>query len=100
MAVLQMLRRSLSAEKRSALAGTDVPKGHFAVYVGESEVKRIVVLDPPFISRFAKSSLRRNWFHQPMRGLIVPCSKDRSHLCFGHTQNHNKQKYLARVQEE
>ncbi|KAL0422852.1 UNVERIFIED_CONTAM: Auxin-responsive protein SAUR24 [Sesamum latifolium] len=43
MAIRQMLRRSLSSERRSASSGIDVPKGHLAVYVGESERKRFVI---------------------------------------------------------
>ncbi|KAL8556260.1 hypothetical protein ACS0TY_003897 [Phlomoides rotata] len=38
MAIHQILRRSFSRERRSA----EVPKGHFAVYVGENEKKRFV----------------------------------------------------------
>ncbi|EYU37900.1 hypothetical protein MIMGU_mgv11b024145mg [Erythranthe guttata] len=38
MALRQMLRRSLSSEKRS----NEVPKGHLAVYVGQNE-KRFVI---------------------------------------------------------
>ncbi|KAL9164852.1 hypothetical protein ABFS82_06G131900 [Erythranthe guttata] len=39
MAIHKILRRSLSAEKRSA----EVPKGHLVVYIGESEKKRFVI---------------------------------------------------------
>ncbi|KAL8556289.1 hypothetical protein ACS0TY_003926 [Phlomoides rotata] len=40
MAIRQMLRRYLSSERRLALSGSDVPKGHLAVYIGENEKKR------------------------------------------------------------
>ncbi|KAL0334637.1 UNVERIFIED_CONTAM: Auxin-responsive protein SAUR24 [Sesamum radiatum] len=44
MAIPKMLRRSFSTERRStSSAGTGVPKGHFAVYVGENEKKRFIV---------------------------------------------------------
>ncbi|KAL9173829.1 hypothetical protein ABFS82_02G015200 [Erythranthe guttata] len=39
MAIHKILRRSLSSENRS----NEVPKGHLAVYVGESEKKRFVI---------------------------------------------------------
>ncbi|KAL0454111.1 UNVERIFIED_CONTAM: Indole-3-acetic acid-induced protein ARG7 [Sesamum latifolium] len=80
MAIRQMLRRSLSAEKRSASAGTDVPKGHFAVYVGESEMKRFVVplsfLNNPLFQDLLIQAEEKFGFHHPMGGLTIPCSED------------------------
>ena len=40
----QILRRSSVAASKALSAAVDVSKGHFAVYVGESEKKRFVVV--------------------------------------------------------
>ncbi|KAF3435831.1 hypothetical protein FNV43_RR22923 [Rhamnella rubrinervis] len=37
------LKRSLSNSKKSDSSGVNVPKGHLAVYVGDTEKKRFVV---------------------------------------------------------
>ncbi|KAL0422857.1 UNVERIFIED_CONTAM: Auxin-responsive protein SAUR24 [Sesamum latifolium] len=75
-----MLRRSLSAEKRSTSAGTEVPKGYFAVYVGESEKKRFVIpvayLNHPSFQDFLCQAEEEFGFHHPMGGLTIPCSED------------------------
>ncbi|KAK6143409.1 hypothetical protein DH2020_023757 [Rehmannia glutinosa] len=80
MAIRQMLRRSLSNEKRSASAGTDVPKGHFVVYVGEIEKKRFVVpltfLNNPSFQELLSQAEEEFGFHHPMGGLTIPCSED------------------------
>ncbi|KAI3447966.1 hypothetical protein Pfo_004631 [Paulownia fortunei] len=80
MVIRQLLRRSLSIEKRSASVGTDVPKGHFAVYVGESEKKRFVVplqfLNHPSFQDLLSQAEEEFGFHHPMGGLTIPCSED------------------------
>ncbi|KAI3447967.1 hypothetical protein Pfo_004632 [Paulownia fortunei] len=80
MAILQMLRRSLSMEKRSASVGTDVPKGYFSVYVGESEMKRYVIplsfLNHPSFQDLLSQAEEEFGFHHPMGGLTIPCSED------------------------
>ena len=58
----------------------DVPKGHFAVYVGENEKKRFVVP----VSLLSQSSFQdlliqaedEYGFDHPMGGLTIPCSED------------------------
>ncbi|KAL7108736.1 hypothetical protein ACP275_06G131800 [Erythranthe tilingii] len=76
MAIHKILRRSLSAEKRS----TNVPKGHFAVYVGESEKKRFVIplsyLNDPLFQELLCQTGEEFGFHHPMGGLTIPCSEE------------------------
>ncbi|KAL8543155.1 hypothetical protein ACS0TY_003886 [Phlomoides rotata] len=43
MAISQMLRRSLSSERRLASSGAEVPMGHFVVYVGKNEKSKFVI---------------------------------------------------------
>ncbi|PIN06138.1 hypothetical protein CDL12_21313 [Handroanthus impetiginosus] len=80
MAVRQMLRRSLSSEKRSASSRTDVPKGHCAVYVGENEKKRFVIpisyLNDPSFQELLYQAEEEFGFHHPMGGLTIPCTED------------------------
>ncbi|KAL7147775.1 hypothetical protein ABFS83_06G130000 [Erythranthe nasuta] len=76
MAIPKMLRRSLSAEKRS----TEVPKGHLAVYVGESEKKRFVIplsyLNDPLFQELLCQTEEEFGFHHPMGGLTIPCREE------------------------
>ncbi|KAL7156507.1 hypothetical protein ABFS83_02G014800 [Erythranthe nasuta] len=76
MAIRQILRRSLSNERRSV----EVPKGHFAVYVGQNEKKRFVVplsyLNNPLFQELLCQAEEEYGFHHPMGGLTIPCSED------------------------
>ncbi|GFQ04894.1 indole-3-acetic acid-induced protein arg7 [Phtheirospermum japonicum] len=76
MAIRQMLRRSLSSEKRSS----EVPKGHFAVYVGENEKKRFVIpvsyLNHSSFQELLCQAEEEYGFDHPMGGLTIPCSED------------------------
>ncbi|KAL8556272.1 hypothetical protein ACS0TY_003909 [Phlomoides rotata] len=76
MAIRQMLRRTLSSERRSA----EVPKGHLAVYVGENEKKRFVVpvsyLNHSSFQELLFEAEEEFGFHHPMGGLTIPCSQD------------------------
>ncbi|EYU35269.1 hypothetical protein ABFS82_06G129000 [Erythranthe guttata] len=76
MAIHKMLRRSLSAEKRS----TEVPKGHLAVYVWESEKKRFVIplsyLNDPLFQELLCQTEEEFRFRHSMGGLTIPCSED------------------------
>ncbi|KAL7132253.1 hypothetical protein ABFS83_12G059600 [Erythranthe nasuta] len=76
MAIRQILRRSLSSERKSA----EVPKGHLAVYVGESEKKRFVIplsyLNHPSFQDLLCRAEEEFGFHHPMGGLTIPCSED------------------------
>ncbi|XP_051134491.1 auxin-induced protein 15A-like [Andrographis paniculata] len=77
MAILQKLRRSLSSERRSA----EVPKGHLAVYIGETrEKKRFVVpmsyLKDPMFQELLSQAEEEFGFYHPMGGLTIPCSEN------------------------
>ncbi|EYU37892.1 hypothetical protein MIMGU_mgv1a019362mg, partial [Erythranthe guttata] len=76
MAIRGMLRRSLSSEKRS----NEVPKGHLAVYVGESEKKRFVIplsyLNHSSFQELLCRAEEEFGFHHPMGGLTIPCSEE------------------------
>ncbi|KAK4477172.1 hypothetical protein RD792_016385 [Penstemon davidsonii] len=81
MAIHQMLKRSLSAGKRSSSkGGTDVPKGHFAVYVGDNEKKRFIIpvsyLNHPSFQDLLYQAEEEFGFDHPMGSLTIPCSED------------------------
>ncbi|XP_057788565.1 auxin-induced protein 15A-like [Salvia miltiorrhiza] len=75
-AIRQMLRRTLSSERRSA----EVPKGHCAVYVGENEKTRFVIpvsyLNHPSFQELLFQAEEEFGFHHPTGGLTIPCSED------------------------
>ncbi|XP_050233803.1 auxin-induced protein 15A-like [Mercurialis annua] len=57
----------------------DVPKGHFAVYVGETEKKRFAVplscLKHPSFQKLLSQSEEEFGYNHPMGGLTLPCSE-------------------------
>ncbi|XP_047330119.1 auxin-induced protein X15-like [Impatiens glandulifera] len=57
-----------------------VPKGHVAVYVGESERKRYVVpvsyLNHPLFQDFLSKAEEEFGFDHPMGGLTIPCREE------------------------
>ncbi|KAF6139955.1 hypothetical protein GIB67_012368 [Kingdonia uniflora] len=72
----QILQRSLFA----STTATNVPKGHFAVYVGLSQKKRFVVplsyLNHPSFQDLLSQTEEEFGFVHPMGGLTVPCNED------------------------
>jgi SAUR family protein len=74
------LRRSNSFAKKAASSFIDVPKGHLAIYVGESEKKRFVVpvslLNQPSFQQLLGKAEEEFGFDHPMGGLTIPCSED------------------------
>ncbi|XP_057788530.1 auxin-responsive protein SAUR20-like [Salvia miltiorrhiza] len=77
MAIRQMLRRSLSSERRSSEV---IPKGHLAVYVGDNEKKRFVIpvayLNHPSFQELLFQAEEEFGFNHPMGGLTIPCSQE------------------------
>nr|XP_004250217.2 auxin-responsive protein SAUR21-like [Solanum lycopersicum] len=57
-----------------------VPKGHCAVYVGESQKKRFVVpisyLSQPLFQDLLTQAEDQFGFNHPMGGLTIPCKED------------------------
>ena len=74
------LRRSLSGIKEAALKSTTIPKGYFAVYVGEDEKKRYVVplpyLNEPAFQELLRMAEEEFGYNHPMGGLTIPCGED------------------------
>ncbi|XP_047323985.1 auxin-responsive protein SAUR21-like [Impatiens glandulifera] len=69
------MRRALSTPK-----SFDVPKGHLAVYVGETERKRYIVpisyLKHPFFQSLLNKAEDEFGFDHPMGGLTIPCAEE------------------------
>ncbi|OMO92863.1 Auxin responsive SAUR protein [Corchorus olitorius] len=69
------LKRTLSSSETMA-----VPKGHFAVYVGETEKKRFVVpisfLKHPSFQNLLSQAEEEYGFNHPMGALTIPCSEE------------------------
>ncbi|XP_057450286.1 auxin-responsive protein SAUR21-like [Lotus japonicus] len=71
---------SLFTNQAAASTSLDVPKGYFAVYVGESEKKRFVIpvslLIQPSFQELLSIAEEEFGFSHPMGGLIIPCTED------------------------
>ncbi|EXC54958.1 hypothetical protein L484_000422 [Morus notabilis] len=76
----KFLRRSFSNSNKAASSALDVPKGHFAVYVGEDEKKRFVVplslLNQAFFQDLLVQAEDEYGFDHPMGALTIPCRED------------------------
>ncbi|GMN55821.1 hypothetical protein TIFTF001_024939 [Ficus carica] len=74
------LRRTLSGLKEAALKSTTLPKGYFAVYVGEDRKKRYVVplwyLNEPAFQDLLSMAEEEFGYEHPMGGLTIPCRED------------------------
>ncbi|KAM0049325.1 putative small auxin-up RNA [Helianthus debilis subsp. tardiflorus] len=75
----QILKRSLS-NGGSTPASMDIPKGYFAIYVGEQEKKRFVVpvsiLSEPSFQQLLHQSEQEFGYNHPMGGITISCSED------------------------
>ncbi|MBA0733136.1 hypothetical protein Gogos_017175, partial [Gossypium gossypioides] len=69
------LKRTLSSSET-----TTVPKGHFAVYVGETEKKRFVVplsfLKHPSFQNLLSQAEEEYWFNHAMGASTIPCDEE------------------------
>ncbi|XP_022747935.1 auxin-induced protein 15A-like [Durio zibethinus] len=76
----QKLQRTLSGRIGNALATSNVPKGHIAVYVGEGNRKRFVIpisyLNHHLFQDLLNRAEEEFGFNYPMGGLTIPCSED------------------------
>ena len=74
------LQRSLSGIKEAALNSKTIPKGYFAVYVGEEQKKRYVVplsyLNEPVFQELLSMAEEEFGYDHPMGGLTIPCRED------------------------
>ncbi|PHT41844.1 Auxin-induced protein 15A [Capsicum baccatum] len=65
--------------KKSSTTG-DVPKGQFAVYVGEKQTKRFVIpisfLSQPLFQDLLSQAEEEFGFDHPMGGVTIPCRED------------------------
>ncbi|XP_059647544.1 auxin-induced protein 15A-like [Cornus florida] len=76
----QILRIPSLAADQAASTTLNVPKGYFAVYVGENEKKRFVVpvsyLNQPSFQDLLSQAEEEFGFDHPMGGLTIPCRED------------------------
>ncbi|KAK1417924.1 hypothetical protein QVD17_27060 [Tagetes erecta] len=74
----KILRRSFS-NGSSSPTSMDIPKGYFAVYVGEEEKRRFVVpvslLSQPEFQELLHLAEDEFGYNHPMGGLTIPCSE-------------------------
>ncbi|XVE67092.1 hypothetical protein DITRI_Ditri08aG0132300 [Diplodiscus trichospermus] len=76
----QKLQPTLSGRTANALATSNVPKGHIAVYVGEGKKKRFVIpityLNHPLFQDLLNRAEEEFGFNHPIGGLTIPCSEE------------------------
>jgi SAUR family protein len=80
MHVKQLLRWSFLSGKEAAFSNKIVPKGCFAVYVGEDQKKRFILpisyLNEPSFQKLLNKATEEFGFDHPMGGLTIPCGED------------------------
>ncbi|KAK9052054.1 hypothetical protein SSX86_028682 [Deinandra increscens subsp. villosa] len=76
----QMLKRSITPKKNGMLGATDSPKkGHFAVYVGETNKRHVIplsTLDHPLFRELLRWAEEEFGFDNSEGGLKIPCNED------------------------
>ncbi|KAE8008658.1 hypothetical protein FH972_005150 [Carpinus fangiana] len=80
MHVKQLLRWSFLSGKEAAFTTKIVPKGCFAVYVGEGQKKRFILpisyLNEPSFQKLLNEATEEFGFDHPMGGLTIPCREE------------------------
>ncbi|OIT40532.1 auxin-induced protein 15a [Nicotiana attenuata] len=65
---------------KKSSTSADIPKGYFAVYVGEEQKKRFVIrisfLNQPLFQDLLSQAEEEFGFDHPMGGLTIPCRED------------------------
>ncbi|MBA0675418.1 hypothetical protein Goari_016964 [Gossypium aridum] len=78
--MISSAKQILKLQSRITRDKPDVPKGHIAVYVGETQRKRfavpISVLNHPSFNDLLKRAEEEFGFNHPMGGLTIPCRED------------------------
>ncbi|KAG4111277.1 hypothetical protein ERO13_D13G094300v2 [Gossypium hirsutum] len=78
--MISSAKQILKLQSRISRDKPDVPKGHIAVYVGETQRKRFVVpitvLNHPSFNDLLKRAEEEFGFNHPMGGLTIPCRED------------------------
>ncbi|KAI3899362.1 hypothetical protein MKW92_003808 [Papaver armeniacum] len=74
----KILRRSSSKGKNDEMV---IPKGHFAVYVGETQLKKRFVVPISYLNHICIQELLNQaseefGFDYPMGGVTIPCSEE------------------------
>ncbi|RZC86295.1 hypothetical protein C5167_007482 [Papaver somniferum] len=74
----KILRRSSSKGKNDVMV---IPKGHFAVYVGETQIKKRFVVPISYLNHTCIQELLNQageefGFDYPMGGVTIPCSEE------------------------
>ncbi|KAI3860778.1 hypothetical protein MKW92_048117 [Papaver armeniacum] len=74
----KILRRSFSKGRNDEIV---IPKGHFAVYVGETQLKKRFVVPISYLSHTCVQELLNQageefGFDYPMGGVTIPCSEE------------------------
>ncbi|KAF5448923.1 hypothetical protein F2P56_029414 [Juglans regia] len=76
----KILSRSTLTAPRMVSTSSDVPRGFFAVYVGENQKRRFVVpvsyLNQPLFQDLLRKAEEEFGFNHPIGGLTIPCRVD------------------------
>nr|XP_016489914.1 PREDICTED: auxin-responsive protein SAUR22-like [Nicotiana tabacum] len=82
-AMIRQAKNNVLVRSRKELAAEIIPKGHVAVYVGESHYKKhrrfvvpISYLEHPLFQELLRKAEDEYGFNHPMGGLTIPCSEN------------------------